>query len=91
MLAANACNMVGFTFVMEAPSGEYLEPHPSPFWTYLKTHYAPMPPHGLELSQTTFYICFPAAAARVGLGCVVGPATARGGRTRSSRWAGSGN
>jgi len=60
MFAANLLNMVGFTFVMEAPSKEYLASHPSPFWDYLKTHLrSNADPHGLELSQMTFYICFP--------------------------------
>jgi hypothetical protein len=60
MFAANLLNIVGFTFVMEAPSGEYLEIHPSPFWTYIKTHLrSNANPCGLELSQITFYICFP--------------------------------
>jgi hypothetical protein len=60
MLAANALNVVGFTFVMEAASGEYLELHPSPFWQYLKTHWrSNASPDGLELAQVTFWICFP--------------------------------
>ena len=60
MLAASLSNVVGFTFVMEAPSREYLQMHPSPFWDYLKTHLRSNGgPYGLELSQTTFYICFP--------------------------------
>jgi hypothetical protein len=60
MLAADALNVVGFTFIMEAPSKEYLKPHPSVFWEYLKTHLrSNADPHGLELSQMTFYICFP--------------------------------
>jgi hypothetical protein len=60
MLVANLINIVGFTFVAEAPSGEYLATHPSPFWSYVKTHLrSNADPNGLELSQTTFYICFP--------------------------------
>jgi hypothetical protein len=60
MLAANLVNIVGFTFVAEAPSGQYLAAHPSPFWEYVKTHLrSNAVPHGLELSQTTFYVCFP--------------------------------
>lgn len=60
MLAANAANVLGFTFIMEAASGEYLELHPSAGWTYLKTHLrSNASPFGLELSQTVFYICFP--------------------------------
>ncbi len=60
MLAANALNVVGFTFVMEAASGEYLELHPSLFWQYLKTHWrSNAAPFGLELAQFTFWICFP--------------------------------
>lgn len=60
MLAANTVNVVGFTFVAEAPSGEYLEIHPSPFWEFVKEHFrSNASPHGLELSQITFYVCFP--------------------------------
>lgn len=60
MLAADVVNMIGFTFVMEAASGEYLAHHPSDFWTYLKTHLrSNADPNGLELAQVTFYICFP--------------------------------
>jgi hypothetical protein len=60
MLAANVINIAGFTFVMEAPSGEYLATHPSGFWDYIKTHLrSNTDPHGLELSQATFYVCFP--------------------------------
>jgi len=60
MLAANLVNIVGFTFVAEAPSGEYLAKHPSPFWEYIKTHLrSNADPHGLELNLTTFYVCFP--------------------------------
>jgi hypothetical protein len=58
--AANVINIIGFTFVMEAPSNEYLALHPSPFWTFIKTYLrSNASPHGLELSQVTFYICFP--------------------------------
>lgn len=60
MFAANLLNIVGFTFVAEAPSGEYLEIHPSEFWMYVKTHFrSNAAPAGLELTQITFYICFP--------------------------------
>ncbi|GLH72409.1 hypothetical protein GETHLI_09110 [Geothrix limicola] len=59
-LAANAINMVGFTFVAEAASDEYLARHASPFWTYLKTHLrSNADPIGLEVAQATFFICFP--------------------------------
>jgi hypothetical protein len=60
MFAANALNIVGFTFVAEAPSGEYLANHPSDFWVYIKTHLrSNADPCGLEVSQITFYVCFP--------------------------------
>jgi len=60
MFAANLINIIGFSLVMEAPSGEYLAIHPSPFWTFVKTHLrSNAVPHGLELAQITFYICFP--------------------------------
>ncbi len=60
MLTANLVNIIGFSFVMEAPGGEYLAHHPSAFWTFVKTHLrSNADPHGLELAQITFYICFP--------------------------------
>jgi len=60
MIAANLLNIVGFTFVAEAPSGEYLATHPSAFWEFIKTHLrSNADPNGLELTQITFYICFP--------------------------------
>ena len=60
MFVANVINIIGLTFIAEAPSGEYLKRHPSPFWTYLKTHLrSNADPRGLELTQITFYICFP--------------------------------
>jgi len=60
MFAANMLNIIGFSLVMEAPSGEYLAIHPSPFWTFVKTHLrSNAAPHGLELAQITFYVCFP--------------------------------
>lgn len=59
-LAGNVVNTIGFTFVAEAPSGEYLALHPSPFWTYLKTHLrSNANPAGLEMAQLTFAVCFP--------------------------------
>ena len=59
-LIANVINVLGFTFVAEAASDEYLAHHASPFWTYLKTHFrSNADPAGLETSQATFYLCFP--------------------------------
>ncbi len=53
-------NVIGFTFVAEAASDEYLAHHASPFWTYLKTHLrSNADPVGLEVSQATFLVCFP--------------------------------
>jgi hypothetical protein len=64
MLAANLVNVVGFTFVIEAASDEYLAIHPSAAWEYIKTHFrSNVSPHGLELAQITFWICFPILAA----------------------------
>lgn len=57
MFAANAINVLGFTFVMEAASGEYLEKHPNAFWTFLKTKLRSNA--NLELTDLTFWICFP--------------------------------
>jgi hypothetical protein len=59
-LAANFINVLGFTFVAEAASDEYLAHHASPFWTYLKTHFrSNADPIGLEVAQVTFFVCFP--------------------------------
>ncbi len=60
MFGANLLNILGFSLVMEAPGSEYLAIHPSPFWTFVKTHLrSNAAPHGLELAQVTFYVCFP--------------------------------
>jgi hypothetical protein len=60
ILLANLVNIIGFTFVAEAASEEYLVNHPSPFWDYLKDHLrSNADPAGLELAQITFYISFP--------------------------------
>ncbi len=60
MFVANLVNIVGFSLIMEAPSGEYLELHPSSFWTFIKSHLrSNASPHGLELNQISFYIFFP--------------------------------
>jgi len=60
MFAANLANIVGFSLIMEAPAGEYLEIHPSAFWTFVKTYLrSNANPNGLEVAQVTFYICFP--------------------------------
>jgi hypothetical protein len=60
MFAANLLNIIGYTFVMEAPSSEFLAIHPNTFWTFVKLHLrSNANPAGLELAQTTFYITFP--------------------------------
>jgi hypothetical protein len=60
MFLANLINIVGFTFVAEAPSGENLATHPSRFWDYIKSNLrSNADPAGLELTQITFYVCFP--------------------------------
>jgi hypothetical protein len=60
MAIANVINVIGFALVMEAPSGEYLELHPSPFWSFVKSHLrSNASPSGLELNQLCFYIFFP--------------------------------
>ncbi len=60
MFAANLLNIIGFSLIMEAPGSEYLQDHPSVFWTFIKTHFRSNAlPHGLELAQWTFYIVFP--------------------------------
>ncbi|MGD0897210.1 MAG: hypothetical protein ABR915_05195 [Thermoguttaceae bacterium] len=73
MFAANLLNIVGFTFIAEAASKEYLEKHPADyvFWTYLKEHLrSNADPSGLELTQITFYICFPILLAVLAWGAV---------------------
>ncbi|HHI68529.1 MAG TPA: hypothetical protein ENJ97_04295 [Planctomycetes bacterium] len=60
MFFANLLNILGFTLVMEAPGEEYLALHPSPFWTFVRAHLrSNASPHGLELAQLSFYVCFP--------------------------------
>jgi hypothetical protein len=62
MFAANLVNIIGFTFVMEATSDEYLENHPEAvaFWDAIKhTFRSNADPTGLDVSQITFYIAFP--------------------------------
>jgi hypothetical protein len=54
---ANLLNIIGYSLVMEAPSGEYLALHPSPFWSWVKTTLKSN--SNLEFSQTLFFICFP--------------------------------
>ncbi len=57
---ANLLNIIGFSIVMEAPSSEYLNLHPSSFWSFIKEYLrSNATPHGLELAQWTFYVCFP--------------------------------
>ena len=68
MFAANVFNIVGFTFVAEAPAGNTWRVTPASSGTYIKTHLrSNADPCGLELSQITFYVCFPLLMAR---GCV---------------------
>jgi hypothetical protein len=60
MLAASLVSVLGFTFVMEAASEEYLARHDSPFWEYLKSHLrSNVDPYGIDLSHNTFLVCFP--------------------------------
>jgi len=60
LFSANVVNLVGFSFVMEAPSGEFLEIHPSPFWFWVKTHLrSNAAPAGLEVAHWTFWVVFP--------------------------------
>lgn len=60
MIAATTVNILGFTFIMEAASGEYLASHPSAAWMWIKAHLrSNADPRGLELAQITFWICFP--------------------------------
>ncbi len=60
---ANLVNLVGFTFVMEAPGSEYLELHPNPTWSWITAHLrSNAAPSGLELAQWCFWIFFPLLA-----------------------------
>lgn len=60
IVLANALNVLGFSFVMEAASGEYLARHPSAAWSWIKTHLrSNADPSGLEMAQASFWICFP--------------------------------
>ncbi len=60
IFVANLIHIIGFSLIMEAPGGEYLATHPSPFWNFVKSYLrSNAAPHGLELAQITFYICFP--------------------------------
>ncbi len=60
LFGANLIHIVGFSLIMEAPGEEYLEIHPSAFWTFIKAYFrSNSTPHGLEMAQWTFYICFP--------------------------------
>ena len=70
MLAANFLNIIGFTFVMEAASGEYLEKHPSFFWETIKETLRS--DKNLEFSQIVFYVCFPLLLAVLAWGAVSG-------------------
>jgi len=57
---ANAINIIGFSFIMEAPGKEYLQDHPSEFWNFIKAYFrSNSVPHGIEIAQITFYIIFP--------------------------------
>ncbi|WP_243295121.1 hypothetical protein [Geothrix mesophila] len=80
IFVGNLLNVLGFTFIMESASEEYLHHHPSAFWGFLKTHLrSNADPAGLELAQLTFYVCFPillllgAWAVRAGLGTIGKP------------------
>lgn len=60
MIVGTTMNILGFTFVMEAASGEYLASHPSATWMWIKNHLrSNADPSGLELAQITFWVCFP--------------------------------
>jgi hypothetical protein len=62
MLAACLVNVLGFTFVMEGASEEYLGTHPidEKFWWFLRTRLrSNTNPEGIMFSQKVFYVCFP--------------------------------
>jgi hypothetical protein len=69
--AANVINLIGFSFVMEGPSEEYLDKHPSEFWEYVQSHLiSKADPYGLELAEATFFVCFPILMAVFAWGAV---------------------
>jgi hypothetical protein len=62
MLAGCLVNILGFTFVMEGASHEYLDSHPidGKFWVFLRTYLRSNDNLGsIMLSQVVFYVCFP--------------------------------
>ncbi len=60
IFVANLINIIGFSFVMEAPGKEYLNDHPSKFWTFIETYFRSNSlPHGIEIAQISFYIFYP--------------------------------
>ncbi len=55
-------NILGFTFVMEGASHEYLDSHPidGKFWVFLRTYLrSNTNPDGIMFSQAVFYVGFP--------------------------------
>lgn len=79
-LLANFLNILGFAFVAEGASDEYLLRHPSPAWSFVRTHLrSNADPAGLRLAQITFYVCFPVMillavrAVRAGLQTIAQP------------------
>ena len=75
MLAAVGLNLIGYTLIMEAPSAEYLNAHPSPFWSFLKHHLRSNA--DLDLSQIVFLVCFPLLLGIFGWGTYLGLARIR--------------
>ena len=72
LLAASALAVTGYTFVMEGPSEEFLELHPSPFWAWVETHLrSNAVPAGLETAHWTFWVAAPALAAVLVWGAAV--------------------
>ncbi len=62
MLVGCLVNIVGFTFVMEGASHEYLDSHPidGKFWVFLKTYLRSNDNlDSIIFSQMVFYVCFP--------------------------------
>lgn len=57
---ANLINIIGFSFIMEAPGKEYLDDHPSEFWEFIKMYFrSNSAPHGIGLAQISFYVFYP--------------------------------
>ena len=101
MLAGCLVNILGFTFVMEGASKEYLGTRPmdAPFWLFLKTRLRSNDNlDSIVFSQVVFYVCFPILLAVLAWGVWSGLkqlAAAQGEQPKQGKkpwpWTGSGD